>query len=274
MPFNEGPDYNRPMEPKDPSQQDLGTFKALISLVDRLRSPGGCPWDLEQTHQSLKRNLLEECYEVLEAIDRQDPKKISEEMGDILVQVAFHADIGKRSGQFTLEDILTQTNQKLIRRHPHVFGDTKVSDAREVEHNWERLKRQEGDRRSPVEGIPGEMPSLAHAQLMQDRDARAGFDWDDVSGVLSKIAEEIGEVENAEGPDEKASEIGDLLFALVNLARWQGVHAEDALRQANQRFKRRYMAMEKLATQRGLDFTSLPLDDKEKLWQEAKRMVG
>ena len=262
------------MESTNPSDQDLGTFDALMKIVEHLRSPEGCPWDLEQTHQSLKRNLLEECYEVLEAIDLQDPKKLSEEMGDILAQVAFHADIAKKAGNFAIEDVLAQVNQKLVRRHPHVFGDVVVSDAREVERNWERLKEVEKGRSSPAEGIPQETPSLAYAQLMQERVAKAGFEWEEVSGVLAKVSEEVGELEKAGNPDEALSEYGDLLFALVNLARWRGIHAEDALRQANHRFKRRYMKMEALATQRGLNFASLPLDEKEKLWQEAKRLVG
>ncbi len=258
------------MQPPDPSEQDLGSLEALIAIVGRLRSPGGCPWDLEQTHETLKRHLLEECHEALEAIDSRDPKKISEEMGDLLIQVVFHADIAARAGHFSIEDVLTQTNQKLVRRHPHVFGGAKVSGAEEVERNWERLKRSEGNHRSPVEGIPGAMPSLAHAQLMQERVARAGFDWDDVSGALSKVDEETLEVEEAESPQQKESEIGDLLFALVNLARWEGVHAEEALRRANLRFKKRYLAMEGLASERGLNLADLPLSEKEALWREAK----
>ena len=262
------------MQPIDPSRREPSTFDALVKIVEHLRSPKGCPWDREQTHESLKRNLLEECYEVLEAIDHQDYKKLSEELGDILVQVAFHAQMANEAGDFSLEDILTQVNQKLIRRHPHVFGDTVVSDAREVERNWERLKREEGNSQSPVEGIPGQMPSLAYAQLMQDRVSKAGFEWEDISRVLVKVAEEVAELERAESPEEKAREFGDLLFSLVNLARWREIHAEDALRQANHRFQQRYLTMESLATQRGLDFVSLPLKEKEKLWQEAKGLVG
>jgi tetrapyrrole methylase family protein/MazG family protein len=253
----------------------LGTFESLIRIVDRLRSPGGCPWDQEQTHESLKRTLLEECYEVLEAIDSGDPKRLSEEMGDILVQVAFHADMARRAGQFDIADVLRQVNEKLVRRHPHVFGDAKVKDAREVERNWDKLKEKEkSGRKSPVEGIPGATPSLAYAQLMQERVGRQGFEWEDVSGVLDKVAEEAGEVARAEGQEEKEKEIGDLLFAVVNLARWQGIHAEDALRRANLRFRTRYLKMEELASSRGQDFKSLPLEEKERLWQEAKGLVG
>ncbi len=252
---------------------EVTAFEALVRVVDHLRSPGGCPWDLEQTHLSLKRNLLEECYEALEAIDSQDPKELSEEMGDVLLQVLFHADIARKAGQFTLAEIMDRSADKLVRRHPHVFGDTKVADAREVERNWEMLKSAEGKKRSAVEGIPPETPSLAYAQLMQERAARVGFDWDDVDGVLAKIAEEAHEVVTAKGIEQKTDEIGDLLFALVNLARWQGIHAEDALRQANRKFKERYLSMERLAKERSIDFDELSMDGKEALWQEAKTLV-
>ncbi len=271
-------------------ENELGSFQTLINIVERLRSPGGCPWDREQTHASLKRNLLEECYEVLEAIDKNDPAKLSEELGDILVQVAFHTQMAREAQEFQIEDVLTKINQKLIRRHPHVFGDatasdvalrpvppstpTPVLDAREVERNWERLKEQEGARKSPVEGIPRELPALTYAQLMQDRVSRVGFEWEDVSGVLDKVVEEVNELKNAPSVEERAKEMGDLLFTIVNLARWLSIHAEDALRQSNTRFQRRYTTMETLAAQRGLDFPKLPLSEREVLWQEAKGIEG
>ena len=248
------------------------SFQTLVDIVDRLRSLGGCPWDMEQTHASLKRNLLEECYEVLEAIDGGEPAKLSEELGDILVLVVFHAQMAREAGAFSAEDVLAGINDKLVRRHPHVFGNAEASDAREVERNWESLKEQEGARKSPVEGIPRELPALAHAQLMQDRVGRAGFEWEDISGVLDKLAEEVDELKEAANDDERALEFGDLLFTVVNLARWLGVHAEDALRRSNARFQGRYATMEALAAERGLGFNGLPLDEKEALWQEAKRM--
>ena len=191
-------------------------------------------------------------------------------MGDILVQIMFHSDIASRVGEFDVHDVLDSINQKLIRRHPHVFGDVKITDAREVERNWDLLKQQEGKRKSPVDGIPTALPSLAQAQLMQDRAARSGFDWEDVAGVMEKILEEIKEVEEARNLVDKEEEIGDLLFSLVNLARWQGIHAEDALRRANDKFRNRYLGMEKLANERGIGFDELPLDAKEKLWEEVK----
>ena len=249
-------------------------FQTLVGIVERLRSPEGCPWDREQTHSSLKRNLLEECYEVLEAIEAEDGAKLSDELGDILVQVVFHAQIAREAGDFGIDDVLTKVAQKLVRRHPHVFGDATASDAREVERNWEVLKRQEGTVRSPVEGIPRELPALAYAQLMQDRVSRVGFEWDDVSGVLDKVAEEIDELKRAADDSERAQEMGDLLFTMVNLARWMGIHSEDALRQANARFQGRYTTMERLASERGRDFPQLSLEEKEALWQEAKRVVA
>ena len=265
-------------------EERMGEFQSLIDVVARLRGPGGCPWDAEQTHESLKRNLLEECYETLEAIDAGEPMELAEELGDILVQVAFHADIARQAGHFDIADVLTAINRKLIRRHPHVFGDgSAVSDgtigARQVERNWEQLKaeerRQSGKQEpSAMDSVPAALPALTAAQLMQDRAARFGFDWDDVDGVLDKLVEEIAEFRAADTPEERIDEFGDVLFALVNLARWSGIHAEDALRQANGKFRNRYQAMERLASEREQDFAALPLDDKEALWQEAKAAEG
>ena len=188
------------------SEDQLSRFQTLVDIVERLRAPGGCPWDREQTHLSLKRNLLEECYEVLEAIDREDPHALSEELGDLLVQVAFHTQIASETGEFELADVLTHINRKLVRRHPHVFGDAKVTDAREVERNWERIKeaekREDGVKKSPVDGIPKDLPALTYAQLMQDRVGRAGFEWEDISGVLDKLAEEVEELRQAASKEE------------------------------------------------------------------------
>ena len=253
----------------------LSEFQTLVDLVAKLRAPGGCPWDREQTHESLKRNLLEEAHEVLEAIDEGDPTVLTEEMGDLLVQIAFHADIAREAGDFEMGDVVERINRKLIRRHPHVFADETVTDAREVERNWERIKAEEraasGTRKSPVDGIPASLPALAAAQLMQDRVARAGFEWDEISGVLDKLTEEIEELRGADTKEEKVHELGDVFFVLVNLSRWIDAHAEDVLRQAISRFRSRYLGMEKLAAERDLDFESLSLDEKEELWQEVKR---
>ena len=265
------PEYN-----PEYNTEELGQFQTLVSILQRLRAPGGCPWDREQTHDSLKRNLLEESHEVLEAIDRGDPQALAEELGDLLVQVGFHGQIAEESGEFDLGGVLTLANQKLVRRHPHVFGDATAADAREVERNWEKIKeaerQQQGERKSPVDGIPKDLPSLAAAQLMQDRVGRVGFEWEDISGVLDKVVEEVDELRQAETHEQKAHELGDLFFVMVNLARWLGIHAEDALRQANQRFRWRYLKMEELADSRGLDFAGLSLAGKESLWQEAKNL--
>lgn len=253
---------------------DDESFVKLVDIVRHLRAPNGCPWDQEQTHISLKRNLLEECYEALEAIDEGDPGKLSEELGDILVQIVFHSQIADEDGRFNIDDVVSKINEKLVRRHPHVFGDITVADVREVELNWEILKAEEGKRKSPVEGIPKNMPALASAQLLQDRVSKAGFEWDDVSGVLDKLVEEIQEVRDAPTDEERANEVGDLLFSVVNLARWMDIHAEDSLRRTISRFSIRYLTMEKLAADRGRNFAQLSLDQKEGLWQEAKGIVG
>ena len=251
------------------------SFYGLVDIVAKLRSPDGCPWDREQTHESLKRNLLEESYEALEAIDGGDSSKIAEEMGDILVQTVFHAQMASEAGTFTIDDVVAGISDKLVRRHPHVFGDVQAADAREVERNWDALKEQEtkGKRKSPVEGIPKDMPALAYAQLMQDRVGRAGFEWDDISGALDKLAEEIGELKNSKNDEERADEYGDVLFMVVSLARWLGLQAEDCLRQSNLKFQKRYMAMEEMAADQGLDFSMLPLSEKQSLWQESKDRV-
>ncbi len=279
MPGNRWRRYNPAMCSQENAGQkipegDLDQFQTLVAIVERLRAPGGCPWDREQTHASLKRNLLEECYEVLEAIDSDDPQLLAEELGDLLVQIGFHADIAREAGRFDLGDVLTKINRKLIRRHPHVFGDATAADAREVERNWEKIKdeerREQGVKKSPVDGIPKDLPALTAAQLMQDRVVRAGFDWENIDEVLNKLAEEVDELRKAETHHEKVHELGDVLFMMVNLSRWLEIHAEDALRIANQRFRWRYLKMEELADDRGRDFPRLPMSEKDELWREAK----
>ncbi|MBI2873333.1 MAG: nucleoside triphosphate pyrophosphohydrolase [Chloroflexi bacterium] len=246
----------------------------------RLRAPqGGCPWDLEQSHASLRPNLLEEVYEALEAIESGDPKALAEELGDLLIQVVFHAQIGAEEGAFDIHDVVRGINEKLHRRHPHVFGDTQVADSAEVKVNWDRIKREEhelaGEReRSILDGAATTMPALAYSHAIQERAARAGFDWESMAGVLEKVAEELRELESSPSPEEREQELGDLLFSVVNAARWMEIHAEDALRGANRRFYRRFTHMERLCRERGLDFAGMPMEGKEALWQEAKRAVG
>ncbi len=250
---------------------DVSGFEELLRVVSQLRGPGGCPWDKEQTHASLKRNLLEECYEALEAIDDDSPDKLSEELGDVLVQIVFHAQIASEAGDFAMADVVDKIRDKLVRRHPHVFGGPKAADADEVERNWEQLKALEGNRKSATDGIPAGMPALAHAQLLQDRVSRRGFEWEDISGVIDKVSEEVEELKAASTPKGREQELGDLLFSVVNLARWLGIQAEDSLRRTNNRFRSRYTAMEEIAAREGLEFEQLPLDRKEELWQRVKR---
>lgn len=251
-------------------------FSRLVDLLDTLRGPQGCPWDKEQTHDSLKRYLLEETHEVFEVIDNS-PEKLPEELGDVLLQVLFHAQIAAEEGRFTIDDVLESLRDKLVRRHPHVFGEQKVKDAREVEANWEELKRGERTGRPGVSllgSVPSAMPALAHSQLVQERAARSGFDWKQMDGVLDKVAEEVREIREARSQEEKARELGDLLFSIVNAARWMGIQSEDALRQAAARFRGRFLEMERLSGEQSLDFTGLSLEEKESLWNQAKASEG
>ena len=252
-------------------------FSHLVDLMAHLRGPDGCPWDREQTHDSLKRNLLEESYEVLEAIDQRNPVRLTQELGDVLLQILLHAQIASEAGDFTIDDVAESLRDMLVRRHPHVFGDTQVKDAQEVEDNWQYLKRQErqGEEDASLLGqVPVETPALAYSQLIQDRASRSGFDWDTLDGVLEKVAEEVQEINEASSQEAKAREFGDLLLALVNAGRWLGVHTEDALRRANARFYARFLGMERISRERGLSFADLPLEEKERLWQEVKANEG
>jgi tetrapyrrole methylase family protein/MazG family protein len=252
--------------------KDLSQFATLVKIMARLRAPDGCPWDRMQTHASIKGNLLEECYEVLEALDEEDSAKLCNELGDMLMQIVFHAQIAAEAGEFELGDVIKSINAKLIHRHPHVFGSTKVKDAGEVLVNWEALKKEEreGDA-SMLASIPKEMPSLSYSQEIQDRVARVGFDWENVDGIIDKLTEEVGELKRAESQEQRTQEFGDLLFVLANIARRLGVNLEASLRQANQRFYRRFSYMEELCRPRGLNLSELSLDEQNTLWDEAKK---
>ncbi len=252
--------------------ENLRQFDTLVSIVARLRAPDGCPWDREQTHASLKGNLLEECYEALEALDEGDRDKLCSELGDLLMQVVLHAQIAAEADEFELGDVIQSINAKLVYRHPHVFGSVKVVGSGEVLANWEALKRDERDSRaSMLVNVPRQMPALSYSQEIQDRVARVGFDWAEVDGIINKLSEEIGELKRADSPEQKASEFGDLLFTLANFARRLGIDLEAALRQANRRFYRRFSAMEELCRQRGLDFSRLSFDEQNALWEEVKK---
>jgi tetrapyrrole methylase family protein/MazG family protein len=255
--------------------QDLKKFETLVAIIARLRGPNGCPWDKEQTHQSLRANLLSECYEVLETLDRGDAAQLDEELGDLLLQIVLHAQIAKDSGEFEIGDVIENITGKLIRRHPHIFGKVKVKDAEEVMHNWEALKKEErSEGTSALEGVPKDMPALAYALEISRRAVRMGFEWEDIEGVIDKVAEEIGEIREAGDREEKEREFGDLLFTMVNTARWQGIDAEAALRGANRRFFQRFARMEELCRRRGVDFSKLSFKEKDELWEEAKRVEG
>ena len=247
------------------------TFDGVRELTARLRGPDGCPWDKEQTADTLKHLFLEECYELVEAIEEGDAAKMVEELGDVLFHAASQIQIAEESGAFTGADVCKGVIDKLVRRHPHVFADVMMDDASEAVPRWDKLKRDEmaGTERSILDGVPKVMPALSYAQAVQGCAARMGFDWDDYEGVLDKVAEELREIRDAP-EQEREGEIGDLLFTVVNACRWLGVEAETALRQTNRKVYYRFTAMERLARERGMDFEASSLDEKEELWQEAK----
>jgi tetrapyrrole methylase family protein/MazG family protein len=250
---------------------------SLLAVMARLRGPDGCPWDREQTHESLRRFLLEETYEALEALDSGDAFALEEELGDLLLQIVFHAQIGAEQGTFNFGDVVATITGKMIRRHPHVFGDASAATTDEVLSTWEATKRAEreatsvvnADRTSMLDGVPKALPALAQAQAVQERAARVGFDWPNVQGVLDKLIEEARELAEARS-EGLADELGDVLFVTVNLARHLGVDAEEALRGATAKFRRRFGYVEQAVTSRGLDWTSLNLASLDTLWDEAK----
>jgi tetrapyrrole methylase family protein/MazG family protein len=258
-----------------PSPQNLDSFSTLVEIIALLRSPEGCPWDRKQTHESLRKNLLEEAYEVLEAMDEADAAKLSEEFGDLLLQIVLHSQIAKDNGEFTVNDVIRKINEKLIHRHPHVFGDVKINNAEEVTVNWEVLKKQERRKEaSMLDGVPADMPALAYSQAIQGRVARVGFDWQEDSGVLEKMTEEIGEFKAAESQKQKEEEFGDILFTLANFARRQGIDLESALRKSNRKFYKRFSTMEEFCRKRELDLSKLTFDEQNELWEEAKENGG
>jgi tetrapyrrole methylase family protein/MazG family protein len=254
--------------------EDLHKFDALVAIIARLRAPDGCPWDKEQTHRTLRGNLLSESYEALEALDEGDATKLYEELGDLLLQIVLHAQIAKDNGEFQIADVLQSITTKIIRRHPHIFGNRKVKDAAEVMHNWEALKNEEREAgASMLEGVPKSMPALAYAYEISRRAVRVGFEWENIEGVIDKLIEEIREIKESAGPEEKAREFGDLLFTLVNFARWQGIDPEAALREANHKFYHRFSRVEELCRQRGKALQELTFKEWNDLWEEAKKGI-
>jgi tetrapyrrole methylase family protein / MazG family protein len=265
-------------------------FEKLVALQARLRAANGCPWDREQTHSSLRTYLIEEAYEVLDALESGDDAKFAEEMGDLLLQIVFHSQIAREEGRFSVADVIREVHEKMVRRHPHVFGEKHAKDAAEVLRNWEQIKAEERgakgisqapreeegepDGKSLMAGVPRGLPAALEGYQLIRRAARIGFDWDDVNGIFEKIQEEGAEVCHALStmePSRIEGEIGDLLFAAINLARFVNVDPEIALKKANAKFVKRFQAMERLAESSGRKLADVPRAEMESLWEAVKR---
>ncbi len=258
-------------------------FDEFVETIARLRAPDGCPWDREQTHRSIAHNMIEEAYEAVDAIEAGDARHLREELGDVLLQVVLQAQIAADAGEFTIDDVCRDINAKMVRRHPHIFGDAKASSADQVTDIWDQVKMRErkaseegeGSRKGLLDGVPTSFPALMQAQKISRKAVAAGFEWGDEAGVWAKVAEEVGEFKDAarEGAssEEIEMEFGDVLFTLVNVARWNGVDAENALRASCAKFRRRWAFIEGAAWAQGKDAADLSMDEMEALWQEAKR---
>jgi tetrapyrrole methylase family protein/MazG family protein len=257
----------------DPSSRSLMPF---VELIAHLRSPEGCPWDRKQTHETLRTNILEETYEVLEAIDNGDLASLEEELGDLLLQIVLQSQVANETGRFNIYDVIRGIHNKIVFRHPHVFSDWDAKDASTVIRNWEilkseeRIKKEPSDRQSLLESVPKNLPALALAQKYQERAARVGFDWPDIAPVIDKIREEINEFIDAPDSPSRENELGDLLFAMVNLIRWHGYDAESLLRQMNQRFIKRFNFIERSVAAQGRKMTDLTLAEMDEIWEQAK----
>jgi len=259
-----------------PALSEGTSFESFAEIVAHLRAPDGCPWDIEQTHESLRKHLLEESYEAISAIDSGDFTSMREEFGDLLLQVILQSQIANDENQFNVNQVVQGIYSKIVRRHPHVFGDVKLDGVDGVLANWEKLKEKERKdsgqhEKGLLDGIPQALPALSQAQEFQDRAARVGFDWPEIEGVLEKIKEEIEEIKTAETDFELASEIGDLFFAIVNLARWKKVDAESVLRGTNMKFKKRFAYVEQGAKKQGRNLSDLSLEEMDALWNQAKQ---
>jgi len=256
--------YDRPMD-----------LDELIKIMSALRGEKGCPWDKEQTMESLKPFIVEEAYEVLEAIDEKDPEDVKEELGDLLFQIVFQCQIAKEKGDFDMADVIEKIGRKMIARHPHVFGDADYKTSAEVLVHWEAQKKREGKQReSLLEGVPKTLPSLLRAHRLQDRAARVGFDWDKIGDVMKKLDEEIGEFKEAmekKNEDAIEEELGDVLFMLVNISRFIGVNPEDALRKTISKFISRFRYIEMAAADSGRTLSDMTLAEMDALWDEAKK---
>jgi len=262
---------------------DLSCFKSLVDIAAHLRGPHGCPWDRKQTHLSLREHLLEETYEVLEALDEENIEKLRIELGDLLMQIVMHARLAEEAESFTIGDVITGINQKLISRHPHVFAeDTTLKDQPGQKSNtltadgvlvqWEETKKQERHGHGGMlDGVPMTLPALAYSQSVQERVARVGFDWPDDTGVLEKLTEEIVEFKDAATPAERAAEFGDMLFTIANYARRHSIDLEAALREANAKFYRRFSRLEELVRTQGHDLAKMTLKEMNQLWDNVKK---
>src|SRR5579864_3326404 len=262
-------------------------FEKLVALQARLRARNGCPWDREQTHQTLRTYLVEETYEVLDALESGDDAKFANEMGDLLLQIVFHSQIAAEEGRFTAADVIREVHEKMVRRHPHVFGEKRAKDAEEVLKNWEQIKAQErhaekekdgsaaaGAEKSLLDGVPRTLPATLEGLQLTKKAARVGFDWENAAGIFEKMREECAELRHALDKKQSAEveeEVGDLLFAAVNLARFLKVDPEIALKRANQKFSRRFREMERLARASGQAFEKVPRRKMESLWEASKR---
>ena len=254
-------------------------FEDLLKIMEVLRSDEGCPWDREQTHESIRKDFIEETYEVIEAINKKDKTLLCEELGDVLLQVAFHVQIEKEEGSFGIEEVTDGVCKKLIERHPHDFGEVKVSSTGEVLDNWDTIKRKSKGQKaqgSAMEKIPKELPALMRAQKIQQKAKKAGFDWDDISGAYEALGKEIEELKEAQqsGDEDKITdELGDVLFSVVNISRFLGADSEEALTKSNNKFIERYLIVERLAKERDIDMPSSSIEELDKLWDEAKDII-
>ncbi|HWR31160.1 MAG TPA: nucleoside triphosphate pyrophosphohydrolase [Negativicutes bacterium] len=261
--------------PHGSPRQNTFSLDPVVDVMARLRSPDGCPWDIEQSHATLRRYIIEEVYEVLEAIDEKDPAHLCEELGDLLLQIVFHARMAEENGDFSMQNVVDTVTEKLIRRHPHVFGDISVRDAAEVIVNWDAIKRREKTVKpqSALDGVPKGLPALLRANKLQLKAAKVGFDWDDIAPVWAKVAEELDELREAETSGDKVKiedELGDVIFAVVNLGRFLGIEAEVALNGTNNKFIRRFQQVETSVRAKGLKWKNLDLTAMDEMWEAAK----
>ena len=248
-------------------------FINLLQIVENLRGPDGCPWDKEQTHESLLPYFLEEAYEVIESVDDKDWKTFKEELGDVMLHIILQAQIAREDKKFTIIDSLDNLNKKLIHRHPHVFGDKKVDVSFEAKQNWESMKHKEKKRKSRLDGVPPTLPALTRSHRLQQKAAYAGFDWDNVNDVWDKLYEELDELKIAYDLGSKGAieeEIGDMLFSIVNLSRHLDIHAEDILRKANKKFVKRFKKVEEELEAKGKSMEEANLEDMNKIWEKIK----